>query len=188
MKNLIALLLCSSIITYSCKISDRSDSSIEVVQEENNYSEVPLNTEKIDDGFYLIINTWEDSSIVNPSYGKIISYSHDFLDDNTKNQPIFLEVDTSEFVPLLLSKSPEGIEQTDKRLNLLLSMVDSASVMLERFTKKHVNKKTCIVIGSKAVTMHKIREEITGGKLQITRCTDNACEYLLLELKDNVEN
>jgi hypothetical protein len=34
----------------------------------------------------------------------------------------------------------------------------------------------------KSVT-HSICFSITGGKLQITRCDKNSCEYLLLELK-----
>ena len=190
MKYLITLLLCSATIFYSCGNNEKTNNnSTEVVSKDINNSKASLNiADKLDDGLYLIINTWEDSSLISPSNGKVISFSHDFLEENTKNQPLFIEVQTSEFVPLLLSKKPKGIAQKDKRINLFLSMTGSASIMLEQFTEKHVNKTTCIVIGGKAVTMHKIREKISGGKLQIIRCTDNACQHLLLELEDNVEN
>ncbi len=104
------------------------------------------------------------------------------MDDNKEGQPIFLEVLTEEFVPLSLVKAPQSIEQEDLRINLLLNMTDSSGLILAEFTEKYLNKKTCIVIGGKAVTMHKI----TDGRLQISRCTDNACKYLLLELQNNV--
>lgn len=142
--------------------------------------------ELIIDGFYLILNESYDTNFTATEAGTVIGFDHKFLDDNTNEQPFRLEVLTDEFVPLTLERKPEGIEQEDKRINLMLSMTDSASVKLEAFTEKYVNRKTCIVVGGKAVTMHKIREKIVGGRLQITRCTDNACQYLLLELEDNV--
>ena len=42
------------------------------------------------------------------------------------------------------------------------------------------------MINGQAVTLHIIRMPITEGKLQVTRCTDHACEKLLVALKDNV--
>lgn len=190
MKYLITLLFCSAIILYSCDNKKNSNNnSTEVVLEDIYNSKASFYiTDKIDDGIYLIINTWEDSSLISPSIGKVISFSHDFLEGNKKNQPLFIEVETSEFVPMSLSKKPQGIEQKDKRINLFLNMTDSASIMLEHFTEKNLNKRVCIVVGGKAVTMHKVREKISGGKLQIIRCTDNACQHLLFELEDNVEN
>lgn len=190
MKYLTFLLLSFPTLFFGCSSNETSDNnSAEVaVVEASNQDSLYLAADGLVDGFYLIINTWEDSSLVRSSNGKVISYSRHFLGDNTNGQPLFIEVDTSEFVPLSLSKKPERVEQEDKRIKLVLSMTDSASAMLERFTEKNLNQKTCIVIGDKAVTMHKIREKITEGKIQITRCTDNACQYLLLELEDNVED
>ena len=49
-------------------------------------------------------------------------------------------------------------------------------------------KKVVLVIDGEALTIHKIKEPLTSGLLQITRCNDNACEKLSLVLKDNVKN
>jgi hypothetical protein len=46
-------------------------------------------------------------------------------------------------------------------------------------------ERAVLVVDGEALTLHKIREAITSGKLQITRCNDNACERLLVKLKDN---
>ncbi|MFZ6053061.1 hypothetical protein [Halocola ammonii] len=188
MRYLIALLFCFTTILFGCENNHQSTSEetekkeVQSVSFQNTSSE----KEKIADGFYLILNTWQDSASAHATEGKVIRYSHDFLDENTTDQPRFIEVDTSDFVPLTLSQKPDSIEQEDKRIKLLLSMTEPASARLADYTEKHVNEMTCIVIGGKAVTMHKIREKITGGKLQISRCTDNACKHLLLELEDNV--
>lgn len=138
----------------------------------------------IEDGLYLILNEYPDSTRI-PKKGVIIPFNHDFLDDNSKGQPTLLEIDTLEFVKLDLAREPQGIEQPDNRINLLLTLSDFAKNQLADFTAKNLKRKVAIVIGGKAVTMHKVREKIDSGKLQITRCTDDACEYLLLELRNN---
>lgn len=117
----------------------------------------------------------------------MIPFSHDFLDENEEGQPVMLEVGTSEFVALELAEEPEGIEQPDKRINLMLTLSDNATEQLANFTEKNLDRHVAIVIGGKAVTIHKIRTRIEGGKMQITRCTDNACKYLLLDLQKNIQ-
>jgi len=52
----------------------------------------------------------------------------------------------------------------------------------EAFTRAHLGGKVAMVIDGEIVTLHKIRSVITGGKLQITRCTDNACEVIRAKL------
>lgn len=140
----------------------------------------------IEDGLYLILNAYSDSTFM-PGKGVVIPFNHDFLDENKKGQPLLLEIDTTEFVKLELAREPQGVEQPDKRINLVLTLSDAAKIQLADFTAKNLKKKVAIVIGGQAVTMHKVREKIDSGKLQITRCTDDACEYLLLELKHNIE-
>ena len=141
---------------------------------------------KVADGIYLVLNEYNDS-LMTPDDMILVPYSHDFLDSN-EDEPDFLEIDTTDFVSLELATEPEGVEQPDQRLHLLLTLNAVAAERLADFTEKNLNKRVAIVIGGKAVTMHKVRSRIEGGKLQITRCTDNACEHLLLELKDNVKN
>lgn len=48
-------------------------------------------------------------------------------------------------------------------------------------------KEVVLVVDGEALTMHKIKEPLTSGLLQITRCNDNACELLLIKLKSNTK-
>jgi len=141
---------------------------------------------KLNDGIYLVLNEYTDTSNIKNGQGKLIDFSHYFLEDNFKGQPLKLEIDTAEFVQIELEKMPDSLVQPDKRINLILSLTDSSGEHLSGFTEKHVGQKVAIVIGGKAVTEHKVRAKIEGGQLQITRCTDNACKYLFEELKKNV--
>ena len=139
---------------------------------------------RLDNGIYLILEELE----IEPSpnhMGSVVRFDHGFLDSNTEGQPIYLQIDANEMVSLDLAEKPEGIPQEDKRLNLMLTLSENGKQQLADFTTKHLNKRVAIVIGGRAVTKHKVRTVIDGGKLQITRCTDNACEHLLLELKEN---
>lgn len=136
------------------------------------------------DGIYLVINEYEINEkfqIDNDSLS-VIEYS-DLFDQNEKN---FFAISKYEYVPLVLATNPATEEQEDGRKRLFLQLTKGAGKRLEKFTKKHITKKAAIVIGNKVITVHKIRTVVDGGKLQITRCTDNACEVLYMELQDNI--
>lgn len=139
-------------------------------------------TSGLENGIYLVLNDYKGE--IPDTENAVIEYSHDFLDENEQGQPVYIEIDTSDFVKLDLADEPDGIEQEDKRINLMLTLNNFAAEQLADFTEKNLNKRVAIVIGGKAVTMHKVRTRIEGGKLQITRCTDNACKYLLIELQN----
>lgn len=170
---------------FACQSNSNDSNAFESDQPHIEEQESKI-SDKLEDGFYVVLNEFTDSTNIIESGGKIITYSYDFLDENDINQPLFLEVNPTDFVPLKLQEKPEGIEQPDERINLMLTLTDESGTDLENFTEKYVNQHICIVINDEAVTMHKIREKITGGRMQITRCTDNACQYLLLELMDNI--
>ncbi len=68
----------------------------------------------------------------------------------------------------------------------MLNLTEEAKEQLKVFTTKHLKRLTTIVVGGEALTKHQIKNVIDGGYLQITRCTDNACELLYVQLQDNV--
>jgi hypothetical protein len=117
---------------------------------------------------------------------RVIPYDHRFLDP-AADEPDSIVVVPSEYVLMQLDREPEGTEGEGGKLTLLLSMTRVATDQLAQFTEKHLGERVAIVIGGQAVTQHKIRSRIEGGKLQITRCDDDACRSLLIELKDNVK-
>ena len=142
----------------------------------------------IKDGLYLITNidtvALQRSSL--SSKEMEISFSLLFEEYNTKEFRRII-IDTTEYVPLELEKPPLTEQQTDRKKKLLLSLTKEASGQLKTFTTKHVMCRVVLVVDGEALTMHKIREPITSGQFQITRCNDNACERLFVKLKDNVK-
>ena len=91
-------------------------------------------------------------------------------------------IDTTDYVPLELDGEPTTEQQTlDKKL-LSVTLSSNAAAKLKDFTSKRIMKQVVIVLDGKGITMHKIRETLTGPGIQITRCGDNACEYLYLKM------
>jgi len=138
----------------------------------------------LEDGVYLLLSELNDTSNFSGN-GRVVEYSHDFLDEDGAGDSLFFVVDPNDFVPLNLAQEPEGVKQEDDRIHLLLKLNSIASDQFEEFTGKHLNERVAIIIGGKAYTKHIIRTKVIGGNLQISRCTDNACEHLLLELQNN---
>lgn len=148
---------------------------------------IRANSEQLEDGIYLIHRTGNKSSDILPlmGYEKIIRFNKEFY-EKTDVDVKYVVIDTREFVPIQLKEKPKTEQQEDKRKKLLLSLTDDAGKELKQFTTRQLNQLTTIVVGGEALTMHKIRVVIDSGLLQVTRCTDNACELLFSELKDNV--
>jgi hypothetical protein len=142
----------------------------------------------IPDGLYLIVKIDTVATQVDTLSTKEIGiyFSKLFEDFNTGGY-LRLIIDTTEYVPLELEKGPTTEQQTESKKKLLLYLTKNASEQLKTFTTVHVMKRVALVVEGEAFTMHKIREPITSGQLQITRCTDNACERLYVSLKDNVK-
>ncbi|MBL7794211.1 MAG: hypothetical protein JNK77_17910 [Saprospiraceae bacterium] len=137
------------------------------------------------DGMYLVLNEYMTVP-AGTEKGVIVPFNHDFLLEPDSEDPHFLAVDPADFVALQLASAPEQSEQPNQRVNLLLSLNSMAKDQLAAFTAKNLNKPVAIVIGGQAVTKHKVKSVIDGGKLQISWCTKFACEKLLVELQDNV--
>jgi hypothetical protein len=141
------------------------------------------------DGLYLIEKLGNDTTRFASLTAKdlVINFNHMFIENNEQEFTRLL-IDTTEFVPLELEKLPTTEQQTLLKKKLLLTLTKEASTKLKSFTARHVMSKVALVVDGEAVTIHKIREAITSGQLQITRCNDNACEHLVIKLKDNVKN
>lgn len=149
-------------------------------------AQTPPEPEPAPDGLYRVLATANGLMAQVQSSGRQIAYNHRFLDGDSAKEPASVWIDTTDYVPLELAAAPDSVRQPDERIHLLLSLSDKAAAKLAEFTEQHLDEQVAIVVGGEVVTMHKVREKIDGGKLQITRCTDNACEYLYMELRDNM--
>jgi len=151
------------------------------------YAQKPIKA-PLKDGLYLIskIDTNSTAQSLLSSNESAVFFSKMFDEFNDEGF-MRIVIDTSDYVPLELDKSPVSEQQTESKKKLLLSLTKEASEKLKLFTTKNVMKRVVLVVDGEALTMHKIKEPLTSGLLQITRCNDNACELLLIKLKENIK-
>jgi len=142
----------------------------------------------LEDGIYLVKDFISDTMNIRTLTSKeqLINYDPKYIND----YPIEFSkviVSNDQYVALRLKRNPETQTEPDNRKILLLDFHDDQAKKLYDFTSNHIMQKIAIVIGNEAVSVDKIRTAITGGKLQITRCTDNGCERLYYELEHDVK-
>jgi preprotein translocase subunit SecD len=92
-------------------------------------------------------------------------------------------VRTAPDVTLDLSEAPKAVKEGGEVVRILLKLRPKAAEALERLTRDHEGKQVTIVLGGEVVTMHKVRETIKGGDVQITNCAAGASGYLLKQLE-----
>jgi preprotein translocase subunit SecD len=137
-------------------------------------------------GIYLILQeTLDESEIKNiQADERLLEYKNEFMAESS-SQPIqYFLIKKSPDVPLLLAEAPGKGKDAEGKTMLNLRLADENVSKLQQFTRDNIGKRLVMVIDGKPVTAHKIRAEIKDGKVQITRCSDNACEYLYLRLNE----
>ncbi|MFW5805320.1 MAG: SecDF P1 head subdomain-containing protein [Bacteroidales bacterium] len=142
---------------------------------------------RIPDGLYLVTALGNDTaqSQAHPGNHTAVNFNYDFISKSDMEYDE-IRIDTSEFVPLELENLPTTEQQTATKKKLLFSLTTEASEKLHTFTANHIMDKVALVVDGKAVSIHKIREPVTGGQLQITTCSDNACERLIVRMQNNM--
>ena len=140
-----------------------------------------------EDGIYLIERTGNKKRELSPLLPneRRIEFNKEFIDKTDQDEK-YIVINIEEYAPLKLNTAPITKPQEDKRKILMLNLTEEAKEQLKVFTTKHLKRLTTIVVGGEALTKHQIKNVIDGGYLQITRCTDNACELLYVQLQDNV--
>jgi preprotein translocase subunit SecD len=139
---------------------------------------------RIPNGFYAVLN--EGSSRAEARTDSIpnivLLYDGKYVDSSQTASPSYVALDTASFVPLILEGSPTANKDGNGRTLLGVTLSRKYIKTLEDFTKAHLGGRVAIVLDGEIITMHKIRSVISEGKIQITRCYDNACEILLSKL------
>ena len=151
------------------------------------FAQKPIKSQ-LKDGLYLISKIDTNSTQLSLlSTNETAVFFSKMFDEYNAEGYLRIIIDTSDFVPLELEKAPLTEQQTESKKKLLLSLTNEASEKLKTFSTKNVMKRVVLIVDGEALTMHKIKEPLTSGLLQITRCNDNACEQLFVKLKDNVK-
>jgi hypothetical protein len=112
----------------------------------------------------------------------ILRYDGRYAGAEPSDPPEYLAVDDSAFVPLVLEEPPEARKDDRGWTMLSVTLRREHVKTLEAFTRAHLNGRVAIVLAGEVISTHKVRSVITDGRLQITRCGDNACEILRAKL------
>lgn len=136
-------------------------------------------------GAYLVLReapTPQDANTNSPTQGVLV-YDRRKYSDAPPDEPLaYVAIDLTDFVPLIIEGTPEMQKDGRGFSKLTVSLARQNADKLEAFTRSHLGGRIALVIDGQIITLHKIRSVVTGGKLQITRCTDNACQAIRAKL------
>jgi hypothetical protein len=113
----------------------------------------------------------------------VLAYDRRKYSDAPPNEPLtYVAIDRRDYVPLIIEGKPEVKRDAQDKSVLTVSLARKNAARAEAFTRAHLGGRIAIVVDGEIVTLHKIRSVITGGRVQVTRCTDNACEVIRSKL------
>lgn len=113
----------------------------------------------------------------------LVLHRHRYLKDAEQQAPRHVVVRATPFVALDLADEPQVAKEEGGGLRIRLKLRPKPAAALERMTKAQQGGQVAIVFGGEVVTMHKVREVIKAGEVQITSCAPGAAEYLLEQLQ-----
>jgi hypothetical protein len=108
---------------------------------------------------------------------------HRYVKKDNTEPSLFVVVRSSPDVELDLDGKPKAVKEGEEVVRILLKLKPKAAAALERVTTDSRGKQIAIVLDGEVVTMHKIRQVIKCGEVQISSCTAGAAKYLLEQLQ-----
>ena len=139
----------------------------------------------VPDGVYAVLrDSLNDKDLLPLKDGEaLVADRHRYLKADDQEPPRFLAVRAAPDVDLDLAEAPKAVKEGDEVVRVLLKLQPKAAAALERLTSDQRGKQIAIILGGEVVTVHKVREVIKGGEVQITSCTPGAAKYLLEQLQ-----
>jgi hypothetical protein len=141
---------------------------------------------KLPNGLYGVLRDGPEEKAVLPiKDGETVAlHNHRYLKKDAKEPPVFLVVHTKPDVPLVLVGEPEVVKSDNGTLTFRLKLHADHAKTLEKFTRDNKGGKVAVVIGGEVVTVHHIRDVITGGDIQVSNCNAEAGAFLLKQLQN----
>ncbi len=142
-------------------------------------------TQHLENGVYLSLreSSAQQEARLTGVPSVVLAYDRRKYSGAPPNEPLtYVAIDPKDFVPLIIEGAPEMKSDGQGKSILTASLSRKNAERLEAFTRAHLHGRIALVVDGEVVTLHKIQSVVTGGKLQITRCTDNACEVIRSKL------
>lgn len=149
------------------------------------HDKVPESPKKFPDGVYAVLrDSLKEKDVLPLKDGEaLVVHHHRYVKKDDKEPPRFLVVRSTADVDLDLAGAPKAVKEGEEVVRILLKLQPNAATALERLTSDRLGRQITIILGGEVVTMHKIREVIKGGEVQITNCAAGAANYLLEQLQ-----
>jgi preprotein translocase subunit SecD len=140
-------------------------------------------SKKIDDGLYAVLRVSLNEKELQPlKPGEALVIDHHRFVKGV--EPVrYVVVHTAPEVKLDLVGEPKAVKEDGETTRILLKLKPTAAAALEKLTSARPSPQIAIVLGGEVVTMHKVRETIKGGEVQITSCAPGGAAYLLEQLQ-----
>jgi preprotein translocase subunit SecD len=139
---------------------------------------------KIADGVYAVERDGDKQERVMPlKDGEVLLVDHHRYQKADKEPLRYLVVHAAPDVTLDLAGEPEADRDGDEVVAIRLKLRPNAAAALAKVTRERRGRQVAIVIGGEIVTVHKVREAITNGEVQITSCSPGGATYLLKQLQ-----
>jgi preprotein translocase subunit SecD len=150
----------------------------------------PHAPKKVPDGVYAVLReSLNEKDVLPLKEGEaLVVNNFRYVKTDEKEPPRFLVVHRSPDLVLDLAGKPKAVKEGTEVIRIRLKLQPKAATALERLTRDHLGRQITIVLGGEVVTMHKIREVIKGGDVQITCCAAGAANYLLEQLEAQQKN
>ena len=139
----------------------------------------------LEDGVYAVIREASTQAAARAGVVSDVVLPHDatkYTGESKSGSLVYLALETSSFVPLILEKPPDAHKDERGWTTLDVTLARQHAKTLENLTRTHLGGKVAVVLDGQIVTTHKVRSVISEGNVKITRCFDDACEVLRRKL------
>jgi preprotein translocase subunit SecD len=150
----------------------------------------PASPKKLPAGVYAVLReSHKEKDVLPLKDGEVLVVNrHRYVKKDDQEPPLFVVVRSAPDVELDLAEKPKAVKEGEEVVRILLKLKPKAATALERVTADSRGKQIAIILGGEVVTMHKIRQAIKGGEVQISSCAVGAAKYLFEQLQTHQEN
>jgi hypothetical protein len=145
----------------------------------------PAPSKKLPDGVYAVLrDALKEKEVLPLKDGEVLVVDRRrYAKSDDKEPTRFLVVRSVPDVDLDLDGEPKAVKEGKEVVRILLKLKPKAATALERLTRDHSGGQVAIVVGGDVVTVHKVREVIKNGEVQISSCAAGAGAFLLEQLQ-----